>query len=345
MALPSPKTLVFYSGAPFHLSSGALLPGLKIAYRTWGRLSPTADNAIVVCHALTGSADADAWWQPLIGPGKSIDTDRFFVVCSNTLGGCYGTTGPNSPAADGRKWGPRFPAVTVRDQVAVQMLLADALGIRKIHSVIGGSLGGLQALEWAWMDPTRVNSVISIAASGRHSPWCIAWSEAQRMALKADPRYRDGDYADGDAPAAGLAAARALAMISYRLAESLNQRFGSKDNDDSSSPVIAWLHHHGKSLVERFDAHSYRILLDAMDCHDVSAHRGFYREVLRSMSLPMMIGSIDTDVLYRPSEQAELVTYLPNAYHVTISSRHGHDGFLMDAEQFAQPISDFLDTL
>jgi len=345
MALPSPKTLTFHSGKPHLLSSGALLPGLKIAYRTWGRLSPTADNVIVICHALTGSADADEWWQPLIGPGKAIDTDRFFVVCSNALGSCYGTTGPNSPAADGRKWGPRFPAVTVRDQVAVQMLLADALGIRKVHAVIGGSLGGLQALEWAWMDSTRVRGVISIAASGRHSPWCIAWSEAQRLALKADPRYRDGDYSNDEAPAAGLAAARALAMISYRSAESLNQRFGSKNIADSSSPVIDWLHHHGKSLIERFDAHSYRILLDAMDCHDVSADRGFYMDVLRSMNLPMMIGSIDTDVLYRPSEQAELVNYLPNAYHVTINSRHGHDGFLMDAEQFTQPISNFLATL
>lgn len=342
MALPSPETLVFYSGEPFPLSNGKQLTGLKIAYRTWGTLSPHADNAIIVCHALTGSADADVWWRPLIGPGKAIDTDRFFIVCSNALGSCYGTTGPASYAPDGRKWGARFPAISIRDQVSAQMLIANALGIRRIHSVIGGSLGGLQSLEWAWMARNRLKSVISIAASGRHSPWCIAWSEAQRMALRSDPRYREGDYTADNPPDKGLAAARALAMISYRSADSLNARFGATSQQHQGAPVMDWLNHHGKSLVERFDAHSYRILLDAMDTHNIAISRGFYTEVLRTMDLPVMIGSISSDVLYRPREQAELATYLPNAQHITIDSNHGHDGFLIDAKQFARTIADFL---
>lgn len=333
------------------LDSGSELGVVEIAYRTWGRLNARADNAIVVCHALTGSADADDWWEPLIGPGKAIDTDRYFVICSNTLGGCYGTTGPTSLAPDGQWWSWRFPALTIRDQVRAQIRLADELGVRGIHSVIGGSLGGLQALEWAWMDRARVKSVVSIAASGRHSAWCLAWNEAQRMALNSDPLYRDGDYTLDSPPVRGLAAARAIAMVSYRSPQSLDERFSRKKSSEVRDPathasddfaVRSWIRFHGDTLVNRFDAHSYRILIDAMDTHDISRDRGDYAEALRQMTLPMLIGSIDSDALYVPNEQLELLRHLPRAELLSIDSVHGHDGFLIDASIFSSSIAAFL---
>jgi homoserine O-acetyltransferase len=337
--------------SPLSLDSGSQLEVVEIAYRTWGRLNKAADNAIVICHALTGSADADAWWGDLVGPHKAIDTDDYFVICSNTLGGCYGSTGPPSLAPDGGWWGRRFPSLTIRDQVRAQIRLADALGINGIHAVIGGSLGGLQALEWAWMDEMRVRSVISIAASGRHSAWCLAWNEAQRMALNSDPHYRNGDYTPDTSPVRGLAAARAIAMISYRSPQSLNERFSRssmaemRDSDSHESDEFAvrsWLRFHGDALVNRFDAHSYRILIDAMDTHDLGRDRGEYFGELKNMKIPMLIGSIDSDTLYVASDQIELVRSLPNAELLSIDSVHGHDGFLIDAAGFKTSIQVFL---
>jgi homoserine O-acetyltransferase/O-succinyltransferase len=335
---------------PFRLESGAWLPEVEVAYRTWGRLSPTADNAILVCHALTGSADADDWWAPLFGRGRLLDPERDFIVCSNVLGGCYGTTGPTSPAPDGRPWGRCFPRVTIRDQVRLQMALIGALGIRRLQLVIGGSMGGLQALEWALLDPERVMAVAALAAGGRHSAWCLAWSEAQRLALAADPRYRDGDYDPRDPPRAGLAAARAIAMATYRSPRSLEERFGRRSGhavfgaaadvpDDYA--VNGWLRHHGRSLTERFDANSYRILIDALDTHDLARGRGDYEAVLRAIRQPVLIGSIDSDGLYVPSDQWELVRLIPNATLLAIDSVHGHDGFLIDAARFHDALLEF----
>lgn len=195
----SDQTQRLHLNQPFRLESGTLLPSIEIAYRTWGCLAPEGNNAIIVCHPLTDSADADIWWAPLFGPGQVLDPQRDFIVCSNCLGSCFGTTGPASLAPDGRPWGGRFPKITIRDQVRVQIALADALGIRQIRLVIGGSLGGLHALEWALLDAQRTQAVASIASSGRQSTWCLAWSEAQRMALRADARYRNGNY-DPEAP-------------------------------------------------------------------------------------------------------------------------------------------------
>jgi homoserine O-acetyltransferase len=328
---------------PFTLESGAVLPAVSIAYRTWGTLAPGADNAIVVCHALTGSAHADEWWAPLFGAGRVLDPGRDFILCSNALGGCYGTTGPTSPAPDGRPWGGRFPAVTIRDQVRVQMALADALGIRRVRLVIGGSMGGLQALEWALLDPERTVAVATIAAAGRHSPWCLVWSEAQRLALAADPKYRAGDYDPQDPPRAGLAAARAVAMVTYRSPESLAQRFGRatgamvfgrRSDVPGDFAVNGWLRHHGRSLVERFDANSYRVLLDAMDTHDLARVRGDYESVLAGIRQPVLVGSIESDAIYCPSDQLELARLIPRAHLLNIASNDGHDGFLTDAALF-----------
>lgn len=335
----SPETRSFRLGRPFPLEGGAVLDDLVVAYRTWGRLSAAADNAVVVCHALTGSADADRWWAPLFGPGLALDPERDYIVCANVLGGCYGSSGPATRDADGRRLGARFPTVTIRDQVRAQVALVDALGVRGIRLVIGGSMGGLQALEWALLD-RRVGAVATIAASGRHSAWCIGWSEAQRHALAADPRFRGGDYADGEHPDAGLAAARGIAMLTYRSARSLDARFGrhpgatvfgERAARPGSPAVTNWLSHHGEALVARFDALSYWRLLEAMDSHDLARGRGAYREVLRRIQQPALVVSIPTDALYVPAEQQELAEILPDAELVELDSEHGHDGFLIDA--------------
>jgi len=339
---------------PFALESGQSLPGLEIAWRSWGRLNEAADNAVLVCHALTGSADADTWWAPLFGRGRILDPARDFIVCSNVLGGCYGTTGPASIAPDGQRWGSRFPHITVRDQVRVQMALADALSIRRIKLVIGGSMGGLQALEWAVMNPERVEAVASLAASARHSAWCAAWSEAQRQALAADPKYRNGDYPADDPPRAGLAAARAMAMISYRSPASFATRFGraagaSVFGDNAHSPdelaARGWLRHHGERFVDRFDAHSYRVLIDAMDTHDLSRGRGSLAQVLGSLHQPVLIGSIASDALYVPADQHELIRLIRHVDLLQIDSVHGHDGFLIDAASFQAELAEFKDRL
>ncbi len=300
-----------------------------MAYRTWGTLSPQGDNAIVVCHALTGSADADDWWEPLFGAGRALDPARDFVVCSNILGSCYGSTGPTSRAPDGRAWAERFPALTVRDLVRAQQVLLDALGVKRVKLVLGGSLGGMQALEWAVLD-ARVQATAVIAAPARHEAWAIAWSAAQRHAL-------DG----ATTPEAGLAAARAIAMLSYRSPSSLTQRFGRKAGEQAHFAVQDWIAHHGRTLVQRFDAGSYRVLLDTMDSHDVGRERGGVAEALRLVERPVLVVSIDTDLLYPPAESEALAALLPRAELVRIASTHGHDGFLVDAACVEAALGDF----
>jgi len=350
----SEQTQWLAAGQPFVLESGVELAGVKTAFRTWGRLNAAGDNAVVVCHALTGSADADDWWAALFGPGRVLDPDKHFIVCSNVLGGCYGTTGPASIAPDGKRWGARFPAITVRDQVRLQMQLADRLGIRGIRFVIGGSMGGLQALEWALLDPARVGAVVSIAASGRHSAWCAAWSEAQRLALAADPLFAEGHYEPARPPRRGLAAARAVAMVTYRSPPSLAVRFGRASGREifagrAAAPdelaIRGWLRHHGQALGERFDANCYLRLLNAMDSHDLGRNRGLYENVLQQIRQPVLVGSVITDALYVPEEQANLAFLLPRGELFEIDSEHGHDGFLIDSASFEPRIRRFVDRL
>jgi homoserine O-acetyltransferase len=326
----------------FALESGAELPGLRVAYRTWGRLSPGGDNAVLVCHSLTGSADVDRWWSPILGPGRALDPERDFVVCSNVLGSCYGTTGPPSPRPDtGERWGPDFPEVTVRDIVRAQAVLLDALGVRRLRLVVGGSLGGMQALEWALLFPERVAAIAPLAVSARHSAWCIGWSETQRQAIYADPRWRGGRYPADDPPAQGLAVARQIAMCTYRSRESLEERFGREAAAAGSFSVETWLHHHGRKLVDRFDANAYVTLTRAMDSHDVGRGRGGWRQALASVRVPALVLSVDTDVLYPPAEQQELARALPAGRLVTLRSPHGHDGFLIEGEEVNRLLSAF----
>ena len=319
------------------LSSGAELPGVEVVWRSWGTLSPTKDNVILVTHALTGSADVDQWWPDLIGPGRPLDTSRYLVLCTNALGSCYGTTGPTSAGPDGAPWANAFPAVDIRDMVAVQRRWLSAIGIERLALVVGGSMGGMQALEWAATYPDSVDRIAVIGAPGRHHAWARAWSDAQRYALTLDPDFRGGAYDAQSPPVRGLAAARRIGMISYRTGEGLNDKFAGAGHE-----VENWLDHHGRSLGRRFDANSYLTLLEAMDRHDVSRDRGRYADVLASIRTPAAVVAIAGDLLYRAWELEELADSLPNGRLRRLDSAHGHDGFLIDAARLGPTLTALL---
>jgi homoserine O-acetyltransferase len=341
-AFVSPETRVLELPGERVLELGGRLPRLRVAYRTWGTLAPDGANAVVVCHALTGSADADLWWTRLFGPGRSLDPERDFVVCSNILGSCYGTTGPAEiDPATGRPWHGTFPAITIRDMVRVQHALAVALGVRRVRMVIGGSLGGMQVLEWALLYPDLVESAVFIASTARHSAWCIGLSEAQRQAIYADPRWRDGRYDAADPPAAGLAVARMMAMLSYRSQPSFEERFARRPQTEDLFAVESYLRYQGQQLVDRFDPATYVALTKAMDTHDVSRGRGDFDDVLRSVRQPVLVVSIDSDVLYWPWEQREVATLVPHARLAVMDSPHGHDAFLIDVDRLDEMVCDF----
>jgi homoserine O-acetyltransferase len=341
-AFTSPETRLLDVAGEFPLELGGRLPALRVAYRTWGSLDAAGANAVVVCHALTGSADADLWWTRLFGPGRALDPERDFVVCSNILGSCYGTTGPAEvDPATGRPWLGTFPAVTVRDMVRAQQALLAALGVKRVRMVIGGSLGGMQVLEWTLLYPELVESAVFVASTARHSAWCIGLSEAQRQAIYADPRWRDGRYDPDDPPSAGLAAARMMAMLSYRSQPSFEMRFARRPQTEELYAIESYLRYQGQQLVDRFDAATYVTLTKAMDTHDVSRGRGDFEEVLRSIRQPMLVVSIDSDVLYWPWEQREVATLVPNARLAVMDSPHGHDAFLIDVDRLNDMVVEF----
>jgi homoserine O-acetyltransferase/O-succinyltransferase len=343
---------------PLVLTGGGVLRHVAVAYETYGELDAAGRNAVLVCHALTGSAhaagrhrarDVPGWWDPLIGPGKAIDTTAHFVICANVLGGCYGSTGPTSLDPDtGRPYGPDFPAFGVRDMVEVQRRLVDAIGVRSLKSVIGGSMGGMQALEWAATHPDTVRSFVAISVGARHSAWAIGLNEVARRAIMADPRWAGGRYPAAEQPETGLGLARAIAMLSYRSFDSLEARFGRERRavDDeglsSSFEIASYLEYHGVKLVRRFDANTYIALTRAMDEYDLAEGRGRVDEVLAAMRQPALVMGTASDVLYPEAEQQRLVEGLPNARYVRLSSPHGHDGFLIEFAQVAAHLRRFL---
>ncbi|HET7569204.1 MAG TPA: homoserine O-acetyltransferase [Gammaproteobacteria bacterium] len=324
------------------LESGQTLEGVEIAYRTWGRLNGARDNAVLICHALTGSADADEWWAGLFGAGRVFDPARDFIVCSNVLGGCYGSTGPASAMPGAlRTWGPEFPPVTVRDMVHAQAALLDALGVERLKLVVGGSLGGMQVLEWAALYPERVEAIAPIATTARHSAWAIGLNEAQRQAIRADINWMQGYYPPGVQPHFGLAAARAFAMCSYRGWTSFESRFGRERRASGRYQVESWLNYHGGKLAKRFDANSYITLTQAMDSHDLGRGRGSVEAALAAIEQPALVVTIDSDVLYPPAEQALLARHLPHARLAPLPSPHGHDAFLIDTDALNELLVDF----
>jgi homoserine O-acetyltransferase len=328
--------------AELPLELGGALRGVRIAYRTWGRLDAAGENAVVVCHALTGSADADLWWTGMFGPGRALDPARDFIVCSNILGSCYGTTGPTAVNPDtGAPWLGDFPPITVRDMVRAQREVLRALGVRRVGMVVGGSLGGMQVLEWALMYPDVVQAIVPIATSARHSAWAIGLSEAQRQAIYADPRWRGGRYDLADPPVAGLAAARMMAMCTYRHKSSFDERFGRRLQAADLFAMESYLRYQGQQLVDRFDVATYVALTRAMDQHDVARGRGEFEDVLRSIRIPTLVVSIDSDVLYLPEEQAEFARGIPGARLVRLSSNDGHDAFLIDVDWLSEEVAEF----
>ncbi len=338
----SPETQFYHLSEPFQLESGATLTGVRVAYRTWGKLDPDGKNVVLVCHALTGSADVDVWWQPLLGVGRSLDPEHDFIVCSNILGSCYGTTGPTDlNPATGNAYGVAFPAITIRDMVRLQARLVAMLGIRSLRLVIGGSLGGMQVLEWAVLYPEMVQAIAVIAAPGRHSAWCIGWNEAQRQAIYADPNWQQGNYTDDRRPDQGLAIARMIAMSTYRSWANFSTRFGRHIGQTDAFAIAEYLQYQGRKLVERFDANTYLTLSHALDQHDVSRPNRTYEEVLQSIDQPTLIVSIRSDILYPPTEQEELAFWISNAQLKNLESPCGHDAFLIDMKQLNDLVFDF----
>lgn len=340
-ALISPATRWFTPEEPLRLESGQRLLDVHVAWRSWGRLNAAGDNAVLVNHALTGSADVDAWWPGLLGPGRALDPDRDFVVCANLLGSCYGTTGPTSiDPYTGRAYGGAFPAVTVRDMVRLQKRLVDHLGIRRLALVIGGSLGGMLTLEWALRYPELAAAIVPVATAARQPPWAIGFSEAQRQALFADPLWRDGGYAPARPPHRGLAAARAIAMLSYRHWSGFGTRFG-RDRADERFQVERYLRHQGNKFARRFDAASYVTLTRAMDAFDAGDGRGGAARAMQAVAAPALVVSVDSDILYPVEEQIFIAGRLRNSEHVVLRSPHGHDGFLLATEQLNSYVRDF----
>jgi homoserine O-acetyltransferase len=320
----------------FTLESGTVLHDVPVVYRSWGRLNAAGTNVVVVCHALTGSPDADDWWSEVVGPGRALDTHRYFVICANVIGSPYGTVSPLSiDPATGQPYGSEFPATTVRDTVALHRRLLESLGVQQIAFAIGGSLGGMQALEWAFHED-YVRGIVPIAVGGRHSAWCIGWSEAQRQAIYNDPRWQGGRYSPEEPPAGGLSVARMMAMVSYRSFASFGQRFGRERDaagEFAGFQVENYLRHQGQKLVDRFDARCYVHLTEVMDTHDVGRGRGDYPAVLRRILQPTLVVGITTDVLYPLDEQRELVAVIPAAELAVIDAPQGHDAFLIEQRQ------------
>lgn len=314
---------------PLSLSSGAVLPSLEIAWRQWGELSPRRDNAVLVCPALTGDSDLSTWWPELLGPGQALDPERDFILCADVLGGSGGSSGPQHLAPDGRPWGARFPDIAVRDMVKVQRLLLEQLGIDQLRLVIGGSLGGMQALEWVASHSTQIGAAVVIAAGARQSAWARGFNHLQRRALD---QHND------------IELARMVAMLSYRHWDNLDDRF-AVGSHDSTEQIEHWLDHHGRALACRFDPVSYRRLMTAMDQHDVGAGRDGWQNALANCNLPVQIIGIDSDLLYPPVQQRAVAEALPNAQLALLEAPQGHDAFLIEQARVNQMVRDFRHSL
>ena len=350
---------------PFVLASGQSLAALDIAYETYGTLDAEGSNAVLVCHALTMDqyvaghnprTGKPGWWPRLVGPGKPIDPARHFIICSNVLGGCSGSSGPASiDAATNRRFSMAFPVITIRDMVDAQARLLDHLGVGRLAAVVGGSMGGMQALDWAVAYPDRVRSVVAIATAARHSAQNIAFHEVGRQAIMADPNWQGGDYADNAPPAAGLAVARMAAHITYLSEEGLTAKFGRRLQDregsrfgfDAEFQVESYLRHQGLAFVERFDANSYLYMTRALDYFDLAApHEGVLAKAFAGTRTRFAVVSFTSDWLYPTAESRRIVRALNAAgaavSFVELESPFGHDAFLLEAPEMNRVVDGFL---
>ena len=339
---------------PLPLESGETLPGVRVAYETWGRFD--GSNAVLVLHALTGDSHVlgpsglghptPGWWSGLVGPGLGVDTDRWFVVAPNVLGGCQGTTGPSSPGPDGLPWGSRFPRITVRDQVEMERRFADAMGIGAWAAVLGGSMGGMRAVEWAVTHPERVERLLLLASPAATSADQIAWAAPQIAAIREDPFWNGGDYHDGArgrGPHVGLGVARRIAHVTYRSSEEFDTRFarrpqpGEEPAAGGRFAVESYLDHHAEKLVHRFDAGTYVALTEAMSTHDVARDRGSLADALGRVTAHVVVAGSTSDRLYPLHQQEELARLLPTSGPVhRIESSYGHDAFLLETRRLEE---------
>jgi homoserine O-acetyltransferase len=357
----------FVSIGSFDFEVGTTIPDVRIAYETLGTLSPQRDNAVLVLHALTGDSHlvgnaapghpTDGWWSGIVGPGLAVDTDRWFVVTPNMLGGCQGSTGPASLGPDGSEWGAAFPYTTIADQVRAQVAFSDAIGIPRWAAVIGGSMGGMHAIEWGVSEPQRIGRLAVIAAPARSSADQIALNSVQAEAIHIDPRFCGGDYydaADGEGPHRGLALARRMALLNYRSPSELNDRFErswqsgiSPLGRDGRFAVESYLDFHGNKFTRRFDANSYVTLVQAMNSHDVGRGRGGLTNALSNVSIPTVVIGIDSDRLFPIEDQDEIARLVPGNIDgsdaVVLSSPFGHDGFLIENEAVGLHLRRLLD--
>jgi homoserine O-acetyltransferase/O-succinyltransferase len=351
---------------PFRLDSGRTLDQVEIAYETWGKLSPKRDNVVVVCHALTGDQFAaspnpitgrPAWWPTIVGPGKAVDTDRFFVICCNVLGGCMGSTGPTSLKPDGTYWGTDFPLITIADMVRAQIALLDALDIKDVFLAIGGSIGGMQVLEWTIQARDRVFAAVPIAVAARQSAQNIGFYETGRQAIMADPNWKGGAYLSaGVRPDRGLAVARMAAHITYVSEASLKRKFDRRLQDrqtktfgfDADFQIESYLRHQGQVFVDRFDANSYLYITRAMDYFDLAGdHGGVLANAFKGIQTRFCVFSFSSDWHYKPEEGRDLVRALNAAgcetSYVSIDTDKGHDAFFVEEPEFEAALSGFID--
>jgi homoserine O-acetyltransferase len=346
----------------FSFESGETLPYVDISFQTWGRLSGSGDNAVVVCHALTGNACVSGetgWWNQLVGPGCVIDTERYFVIASNVLGSCYGSSGPSSIGPQGTPYALDFPTVTIRDMVKAQTYLVDALGVRELQLVIGGSLGGMQTWEWLFLSHIPVHHAVVIAAQPAFPPLAIGYNLAMRQAITSDPDWCDGAYYElGRVPVKGLQIARIIGMLTYRSEGEFEHRFGRTPVSDSFTDtwlrqmaeadqfrrmtfaIESYLMHQGEKLVNRFDANSYLYLTKAMDSHDIGRGRGGVEKALGTVSARLTIVGIDSDYLYSADSLKETVRIAREsgvrARYVELRSLYGHDAFLVEQQRLGE---------
>jgi homoserine O-acetyltransferase len=356
----------FTTAFDLNLESGKRLDSVKIAYETWGELNEDGSNAVLVLHALTGDSHVfgpatrahptAGWWNGVVGPGAAIDTSKYFVVAPNMLGGCQGSTGPTSLDKKGKEYGARFPYITIRDQVSAQVELSKQLGIRRWKAIIGGSMGGMQVLEWAIEHRDSMEKIAVLATPAFSNADQIALNSVQLEAIKADPAFNDGDYYDqaaGKGPYRGLALARRMALLNYRSPEELNVRFErswqSKVNpfgDGGRFAVESYLDFHGNKFTRRFDANSYLTLVEAMNSHDIGRSRGSIKKAVQKIKAQMLLVGIDSDRLFPVASQEQIAQCSPRNLFggklFVIISDYGHDGFLIEAQKVGKLIKRLL---
>ena len=324
------------------LANGDTIAGIEIAYSTYGKLNAQRDNVVWVCHALSGNSEVHNWWAGIFGEGNALDPTRYFIICANVLGSCYGTTGPSHHAISENQRGIQFPLITIEDMVKVHQLLAEELEVERIHLLIGPSLGGQQAIQWAVNEPNRFDKLVLVATNATHSSWGIAFNESQRMALWSDETFRSNIPGGG---AYGLKAARSIAMLSYRSYEGYNftqqEDFPHKLDGYKAS---SYQQYQGDKFVKRFDAFAYWVLTKAMDSHNVGRGYDSTTDALSKVTAHTLVIGVDSDLLFPISEQYELAKSIKNSSMKTISSLFGHDGFLTETKEVNNLISKHLKT-